>query len=47
MKLENYLHYIPSFYYDSVFEIPFEELFQKNIKVLLFDLGRLRCLNIL
>ncbi|MDO8057472.1 YqeG family HAD IIIA-type phosphatase [Candidatus Phytoplasma gossypii] len=38
IKLENYLHYIPNFYYDSVFEIPFEYFFRKNFKVLLFDL---------
>ncbi|MDV3157536.1 MAG: hypothetical protein Q8889_02230 [Candidatus Phytoplasma australasiaticum] len=38
MKLKNYINYIPSFYYDSVFEIPFEDLLHKNIKALFFDL---------
>ncbi|MDV3201587.1 MAG: hypothetical protein Q8872_01805 [Candidatus Phytoplasma australasiaticum] len=38
MKLKKYTNYIPSFYYDSVFEIPFEDLLHKNIKALLFDL---------
>ncbi|MDV3141255.1 MAG: YqeG family HAD IIIA-type phosphatase, partial [Candidatus Phytoplasma australasiaticum] len=38
MKLKKYTNYIPSFYYDSVFEIPFEDLLHKNIKALFFDL---------